>query len=394
MHNDEQTPPPRRRRSSRRLLWWTAGIVVVCGIAGLLLATLFEGATVSITPKSQQITSPGNIVAFPNAPTGSLSYQTITLTRSATTSAQASGTQHVSTQASGVITIYNSYSTAPQQLVATTRFEAGDGKIYRIHAAVTVPGQKKNTDGSMTPGSVVATVYADAAGDSYNRTDATTFTIPGFKNDPRYTKFSAQSQGAISGGFVGDKPAVSSTDMHNAQTTLKTQIDQGLQAAIDAQIPTGYMQVQGSLQTTYNDVVSSAGEGSNVSLSESATASVAIVSGDELAGILAKLLVSGYNGEPVTFASPNPLSLQLATSSGKTGALTILLQGNPTIVWTFDQNALKDQLLGKSKDTFQTVVHSFEPAIEKAEAHIRPFWKATFPTDADKLDIEVVDSSN
>lgn len=392
--SEESTPPTRKRRRSSRLLWWTAGIVVVCAIAGLLLATLFEGATVNITPKSQKLSPPANIVAFPNAPEGSLSYQTVTLTQSATTSATASGTQHVSASASGVITIYNSYSTSPQQLVTNTRFEAPDGKIYRIHAPITVPGQKKNTDGSMTPGSVVATIYGDAAGDSYNRSGITTFTIPGFKNDPRYTKFTAQSQAPITGGFIGDKPAVSAADMQKAQTTLKGQIDQGLQAAIEAQIPPGYLQVQGSLQTTYNDVVSTAGEGSNVSLSESATASIAIVSGDELAGILAKLLVSGYSGEPLSFASPNPLVLQLATSSSKTGALTILLQGTPTLVWTFDQNALKDQLLGKSKDAFQTVIHSFEPAVEKAEAHIRPFWKATFPTDATKLDIEILNPAS
>ena len=386
----DDIPLPKRRKRSRRFLWWVLGAVVVCVAAGLLLSTVFEGATVTITPKTQTITPPANITALPDAPDGSLGYQTVSLSQSATTTATASGTTAVSTKASGVITIYNSYSTATQALVANTRFEAPDNKIYRIHSAVTVPGAKKNADGSLAPGTVTATVYADVAGADYNRTSPTTFTIPGFQGDPRYSKFSAQSQGPISGGFVGNQPTVSTTDMQNAQLTLQKQLDSSLRASVGTEVPNGFLPVQGSLNVTYSDIAVTQGTGTTVSLSETANASMAMVNSSDLASILATLLVTGYAGEPVQFASPNPLILQLATTTaGNTGPLSLLLQGTPTLVWQFDQNALKQALLGKDKSAFQSVIETFSPAIEKAQASIRPFWKGTFPTDASKLQIHI-----
>lgn len=385
-------PVPRRRRGSRRFLWITLGVIVVCVIAGLLLATLFEGATVTITPKMQSITPPANIVALPNAQGSSLGYQTITLAQSATTTVNASGTSRVSKAASGIVTISNTFSAAPQQLVTNTRFAAPDGKVYRIHSAVTIPGGKKNADGTFAAGTVTATVYADAAGPDYNRPNATAFTIPGFKGDAKYTKITAQSAaGAIGGGFVGDQPSISTADMQSAQLSLQKTLDASLRNAVGSQIPSGFMPVQGSLSVTYSDIAQSPGQGSSVNLSQTAHASMAMVDSASLASILAKLLVSGYGGEPVNFASPNPLILQVSTSTGNvnTGPLNILLQGNPTLVWQFDKHALAAALLGKDKKSFESVISTFAPAIEKAKASIRPFWKQTFPTEESKLGVVI-----
>ncbi len=385
-------PLPRRRKGSRRFIWITLGIIVICVAAGLLLATLFEGATVTVTPKMQAITPPANIVAMPNAQSGGLGYQTIALSQSATTSVNATGTSHVSKPASGVITISNTFSTAPQALVTNTRFAASDGKIYRIHSGITIPGGKKNADGSITAGTITTTVFADAAGDSYNRPNATTFTIPGFQGDAKYTKITAQSAaGAITGGFVGEQPSVSTADMQAAQSALQKSLDESLRGAVSSQIPNGFLPVQGSLVVTYSDISESAGSGTSVMLSQTAHASMAMVSSPSLASILAKLLVSGYGGESVDFGSPNPLILQVATTTGSvnTGPLNILLQGNPTIVWQFDKQALSAALLGKDKGSFESVISTFSPAIEKAKASIRPFWKKSFPTDQSKLGIVI-----
>jgi hypothetical protein len=102
-------------------------------------------------------------------------------------------------------------------------------------------------------------------------------------------------------------------------------------------------------------------------------------------------LITGYGGESVDFASPNPLILQVSTTTGNvnTGPLNVLLQGNPTIVWQFDKQALSAALLGKDKNSFESVITTFSPAIEKAKASIRPFWKNNFPTDQSKLGIVI-----
>lgn len=383
---------PMRPKRTRGILIWVGAVVVLCVVAAVLLSTVFEGATITVYPKTASITPTGPIIAQPNAADGELGYQILPVTKSASTTVTASGSQHVSKQASGLITIYNAFGTASQRLIANTRFEAPDGKIYRIHDSVVVPGAIKKPDGTLTPGSVTATVFADSPGPEYNRSDTVQLTIPGFKKDPRYTKFSAQSQGPISGGFVGDQAAVSPTDLAKAQTDLNQQLTAALQSNLVQSVPPEYAGINNSVSITFSDVVQTPGSGNTVTLSQSATANVAIVRVTDLAAALAKMDVSGYAGEPVNFSTTGgSVLVGIASSTGKTvsGPLPLLIQGTPVLVWQFDPTALKQALLGKEKAAFESVIKTFQPAITKAEASVRPFWKSSFPSNPDKLTITV-----
>ncbi len=91
----------------------------------------------------------------------------------------------------GFIYIYNAYSAAPQKLVAQTRFETKDGKIFRIQNPVIVPGAKMS-DTKLTPSSIKIEVVSDAAGKEY-QIGPSYFTIPGFKESPKYAGFYAES---------------------------------------------------------------------------------------------------------------------------------------------------------------------------------------------------------
>jgi hypothetical protein len=368
-------PLPKKKKRGG-FVWWALGILVACVVAGLLLSTLFEGATVTLTPKMASITPPANLTAMPGAPAGSLGYQTVSLSQSATTTAPANGVEHVSKPASGVVIISNT-STSVQKIKTRARLAAPDGKIYLTNSALTIPAK----------GNVTATITAEAPGEAYNKSAVATFTLPGLKGDPLYTKITGHLQGALTGGFVGDKPAIAAADMKKAQDTLKTQLDSRLANAVLAGVPKEFMPVQGSAITTYSDLALSPAGSSTVTLSQSGRTTLAMVSSGDLASMLAKLLVQGYAGEAVKFKNPNPLVLQIAPTTAKTptGPLTMLLQGNPTLVWQFDQNAVKEDLLGKNKAVFQTIIETFSPAIDSAEASIRPFWKARFPSDPDKL---------
>jgi hypothetical protein len=235
-------------------------------------------------------------------------------------------------------------------------------------------------------------VFADSPGPEYNRSDTVQLTIPGCKKDPRYTKFSAQSQGPISGGFVGDQAAVSPTDLAKAQTDLNQQLTAALQSNLVQSVPPEYAGINNSVSITFSDVVQTPGSGNTVTLSQSATANVAIVRVTDLAAALAKMDVSGYAGEPVNFSTTGgSVLVGIASSTGKTvsGPLPLLIQGTPVLVWQFDPTALKQALLGKEKAAFESVIKTFQPAITKAEASVRPFWKSSFPSNPDKLTITV-----
>ena len=391
--NTEGPPPrrpklPRRRRS--RVWWWLLGAVLVCGALGFLLSTVFEGATVRVTPKSEVVNVPVTVVAQPNAPMGSLAYQTITATQTATTTVAANGSQHVSRAASGVVTIYNTFGPTPQQLVANTRLITQDGKIYRLKDAVSIPGMTKKADGTSAPGTVTASIFADQPGPSYNQTASIPLNVAGFKGDPRFTKFVAQSQGPISNGFVGDEPAVSPADMATAENELKRQLDSSIRSVATSQVPDGFIEVNGSLGVTYTDIAQNPGPNSTVVLSQSTTANLAIVRESDLAATLAKTLAD-YKGEPIAFSDSSQVSLSLGsnTASSTSGPLNLSVGGTATLVWQFDPQMLKQGLLGKNKSEFQPIIKGFEPSISRASASIRPFWKATFPTEPGKLSIIV-----
>ena len=365
-------------------------VVFVCAAVGTLLATFFAGATVTVHPRTETVIAPKTLVAQLNAPVGTLSYQSFSVSSGATTTVPATGQKQVSRQASGVITVYNSYSTASQRLIANTRFEASDGKIYRIRDSVTVPGTK-----GTQPGSVSATVYADSPGEGYNRSAASTFTIPGFKGDPRYSKFTAQSVGPISGGFVGTEPAVASADLAAATQSLQQQLDAAVRSAAVTNLPQGYTAIPGTLVVTFSDLLQTvAGEG-KAALSQTATARGAIVRTAELASVLAQRGVQNYGGEAVGFGDASKFDMKLSsTSKPSDERLTLDLTGETTLVWQFDPNALTQALVGKAKSSFETTLQSFAPAIHCTEASpcdasIRPFWQSSFPSDPAKIKIVV-----
>ncbi len=394
--NDEAgIPPPRRPKVPHRRNWravgLVGGVVVACAIAGLLLSTVFESATVTLTPKTGSVTTPQNLTAAPNGPSGTLLYQTITATQYASTSVTANGTQHVSHLATGMVTLYNTYSATTQTLTANTRLSTADGKIYRIKNAVTIPGIVTKSDGSQGPGTVTVSVTADKPGADYNQTTPVQMTIPGFKGTAKYAKFLAQSQGSISGGLVGDVPAIAPADMSNAQNELKQQLDSSIRSAAISQVPEGFVAVNGSLGVTYTDINQTPGAGNTVNLSEGATATVAILRIGDLASALASQALPDYKGESIAFRDLSKVTVSLVPSGATniTGPLHISVGGTPVLIWQFDAAALKQALLGKDTSSFQNIIKGYEPAIATAEASVRPFWKATFPSDPNKVTVVV-----
>ncbi len=396
-HDDRDLSPdgpaeiPHRRPRRRRNRFWLFALIViaVCAVLGLLLSTVFAGATVTVTPKTQSVTLPATLQAAPNAPTGVLSYQTVTVTRSASLSVAAQGTQKVSRPATGVITLSNTFSTASQRLIANTRFAASDGKIYRIHDSVTVPGAT-GSGADLKAGTVSATIYADSPGPDYNKPAGATFTIPGFKGDPRYSKFTGISMGAISGGFIGDEPAVAASDLTAAKTSLQQKLDTDVRTAAASEIPDGFVAIPGTLDVVFSDLTQTAGSDKNATLTQNATASGIIVRQGDLAAAIARKTVSDYQGEAVQFVDASAMNVSLATTSKRSdGAITLALQGSASLVWQFDPNALAQALVGKSKSEFQQTIQAFRPAVSKADATVKPFWEGKFPTDPKKITIKI-----
>ncbi|MES2007104.1 MAG: hypothetical protein V4436_03275 [Patescibacteria group bacterium] len=377
---EEVRPRRRRKRGSRLFVLSAIVIAIVFGVLGLLLSTLFAGASVTVYPRVATLAPTITLSAQPNAPAGTLAYQTLTITSSATTSVPASGSQKVSRQASGAITIYNSYSGETQRLIANTRFEAPDGKIYRIHDSVVVPGMQ----GSV-PGTANITVYADSPGAEYNK-GATRFTVPGFKSDPRYTKFYAEAA-SISNGFVGNEPAVAQADLDAAKATMASKLEEAARNSFASQIPDGFTAVENTYQFSFSDLRQAPEGSGKASLSQTLTATVAVVRLSDVAALAAKQSVDGYTGEAVAFTNPKETKVSAAAGTKPLGKIDVTVTGASGVVWQYDKNAIKAALLGKKKTDFEAIITSFRPALTGAEVTLRPFWQSNLPSDPSKITV-------
>jgi len=390
--NSGQTGDESARRGHGKFFWtFGGGFLVFCSIAGFLMTTVFAGAIVTVSPRQATVSLPTSLVSLPDAPLGQLSYETVTVSGKAERTLASQGETSSVASAQGTIVIYNAYNTSAQKLIANTRFETPDGKIYRIHEAVVVPGGTRKADGTLSPGSVSTVVYADQGGETYN-IGATRFTIPGFKNDPRFNAFYAETQG-ITGGMSGTRPLVNEAELESAKASMEKELAESLVASVPSAIPEGYAQIQNTFIPIYGSItIHSAGEGQAL-VSLPASGTVAAVRLADLANMVAKGQVEGYGGEAVTFLHPEEIAITASTEISAPAIserLTLTFSGASPLVWQFDPEALKQALAGKTKAEFDSIASSFAPAIAEATASIRPFWKTAFPENTKKIEVRTV----
>ncbi len=130
-----------------------------------------------------------------------------------------------------------------------------------------------------------------------------------------------------------------------------------------------------------------------VSIKEKTLLHVPLFSEAEFASYIAEATVPGYESEPVRIEDTSVLDFAYATTSETDlrtlESISFNLTGKPLVVWTYDAAALKEQLAGTAKGSLRDVLVAY-PAIQRAEAAVRPFWKRSFPDNAESIMIEEV----
>lgn len=373
---------------ARKSLWIVALVCVL--VLYVTFGIFFAGAKIVVTPRQEAATLDGRFVALKDAAPTELAYQLMTFEKEQSTTLPSTGESQVEEKASGVITISNNQGKAPEHLIKNTRFETSDGLIYRIKDAVVVPGQK-TVNGETVPGTIDATVYADAAGEKYNIGSAS-FTIPGLKGDARFTTLTAQSKTAMTGGRIGLVKTVSPEAEKAARETVRAALVEGLEKDARAQVPEGFVLYDGASFTEYVSGPN-ANADAGVTITEKGIFRGIIFNGAALAHAVAANTVARFDGEEVRIPEIEKLSFALIDKEGmhpeSDTRIEFTLRGNPNIVWHFDGDRLKEDLVGKTKRMINTVLAGY-PGIEKAEVIIRPFWKTSFPKKAEKINVETL----
>lgn len=359
---------------------------------GFLFAILSSGAEVTVFPRLREPTVNAVLEAKrQNATASELAYEVMTLEAEGSREVTANGQEEVESQALGSITIYNTGS-EPQRLITNTRFKTESGLVFRISDPVVVPAATDDT-----PGSVAAQVFADEVGADYNIPGGQRFRVPGFQESDMtelYESIYAENQTAFSGGYSGPKFIVDEEQLAEALESLQSELNQALLSRVDGEKPAGFTMFESAIVFVYRDLPSEeVGEG-KVRLKQQAILQVPVFKNEDFASFIAAATVPGYEGEAVRIEDSGVLSFEYAaqpTDIAAAESISFRLTGNPKLIWVYDQDQLKSDLAGVAQTALNTVLGGY-PAIERATATIRPFWKQSFPDNIE--DITIIESTD
>lgn len=303
---------------------------------------------------------------------------------------EATGQNNVAgAKAHGTIVVYNEFSPDPQTLVATTRFEAADGKIFRLLKNVVVPGTTQ-VEGETKPGVIEVEVVADGTGSEYEIAP-TDFTIPGFKDSPKFEKFSAKSTEAmVSGSATGTSvKVVTLRDIENAKQEAETKLKEKSKELLLSKVSQDELLLEEAIQLTSVRSVASAKVGDvqdsfNYDLEYEINA---VAFSPEAAKAL---LVAQYKKEEKNVNEIENIKVDYAalTPDFEQKTMTMKLHGEILLKGVLESEQLKREFLGKNETEVEQIIKKY-PQIKNITFEFEPKFVSRVPQYAGRVSLEI-----
>lgn len=383
-----------------KVVAWILGIIIVLGAVFYGVTIFFGKAQVTIdftqTPWNYQ----GSFIADKNATgimpstsnpgTVTIPAQIFTTQKNITELFPATGPSvNGSTKAQGTITIYNDYSSAPQELVATTRFVTPNGQIFRIVNDVTVPGATVSGNGVITPSSITAPIIADQGGSAYNVGPVAKLTIPGFENDPgKYAGFYGAITGATTGGGSGTHPVASPSDIAAARASTTAILQADLQSGLTSSYTNNFTILDGATDIQVGKLTVNTSTDANGNFSVFGEASLTAIGFDATAleNYLLTAAESGAtNNVTSTFKTFTPTYSDVQANFSA-GQVSFSFSGTGSIEPAFSPSDFAASLAGQSISDARTTIASL-PELSNGTISVWPIWLWSMPSNPDKIEV-------
>ena len=403
----EESPVPSSRASSRGTktkrsrvwLYVILGIIVLVAGSGYVASVYFSRATFTLVPKTVPISVNSTYISQSTPTKGNLMYELAAVKGSSTATVPAIDGQKTSSTAKGKVTLYNTFSAQSQRLIAGTRLSDDSGRIYRLASSVVVPGYTTTSTGTLTPGTVSASVTADQPGQSYNisRTDTVSdFKIVAYKGTTKYDSIYGRLSTDISGGFVGTQKTVVPAVLASTTAELQDKIIATLLTQVKGTIPEGYIMYPKAYVTSFGKPVISGSDAKSATVTLQGTLYgilfkkselVTRIAGDQAVALFDSFAYETPGLESLDFSIANNKDF----SAEKKNTLIIKLKGDALLVGSIPVDTIKQKLAGLSLAETETVLRSFKPVIEidKSSGEITPPWSKV-PSDTARITVEVL----
>lgn len=371
------------KRTMLRLVMLILAVVLIGGFGAVILGKI-SSATIKITPRQEFMDIDSKLKASrlrqdENAKSEGPVFEIMRLEKEEARAVIATGVAADGKKASGQIVVYNDYSSAPQTLVANTRFESPDGKIYRIKERISVPGM----------GSKEVLVYADQPGEGYN-IGLVDFTIPGLKGGLRYGKIYARSKTEIKGGASGNVRIMKEEDIEKIKNELMEKIKNDLIKSLTQQKPEGHLVYKDAIKVDYQYDQNNpkAGDVSGSSLFKAKGIATGFLMEKEG---LSKSLVDD-NAEKfekianIYVANLEDLEFNLLSADSENKNINFKIKGNARFVRGVNSEQLIGDLISHKGGDYYKVFEKY-PDVAKAEVIIKPSWWPKVPKNKSKINV-------
>ncbi len=391
---EQEEKPKKKKKKSTKILTWT----VILFLAAFFIYWAFyiaPSAIINIFTKkvdwNTQITLTVNkSINQPDVSSLQIPGEILNVPVNAALQFTPTGKKYLERKASGTATIFNAFSSAPQVLVATTRLQTPDGKIYRLVNKVTVPGAIVS-GGKITPSSLPnVQIVADKAGPDYNSGAIEKLTIPGFSGTPRFQGFYASIPSGVSGGFIGNGLYPTDSDVAKAKSQIQSAIVDALSAKLLTQIPDGYTYVSSTISTstikvTVNTNVDSSNQFSAVGDGQE---QVVVFKESDIVGVLRSLAQKNASLPQDYVEQSKTIQYQNPTVDWKLGKMTLPINYSAVYWHPIDPDQIKSAVAGKSSSDLKDYILNL-PGVDKVSVSFKPFWVNGVTSDLNKINIVV-----
>ena len=304
-----------------------------------------------------------------------------------TLSFPAHGKKYIERKAVGEVMIYNSYSSQPQALIAGTRIESPDGKIFRLDKKITVPGAKIE-EGKIAASVIKAAVTAEKAGEEYNIDSVNNFTIPGFKGTAKYGDFYAVSNEAMKGGVVGDILFPTEQDILAAKEKTSAQLSEDMNSFLSSQFNDDFKIFEWSkiFKITKEDIDKEADKNGNFLVSLEGEFKIIAFRESDVLKLMSEAAkqILGQSFE----IKNHDLKYGIGQYDVDGGKMTLKIEFNGEFWQPINVENFKNSAINKKEDELKIFVFSI-PGVEKATFSLWPGWVRKVPDSMDKIKVRV-----
>jgi hypothetical protein len=301
---------------------------------------------------------------------------------------QALGRKQAEIKASGKIIVYNAFSSGPQPLVAGTRFETPDKKIFRLTERIIVPGAQV-IDGKIKPSGIEATVMADQAGPQYNIGPIGRFSIPGFSGAPKEKGFYAESKEPMKGGFIGEAAYPTEDDIKKAKEKARKELKDYIDSYFSLQVPQEFKFIEGGRQFSIlkeevnaetdekgNFTVFAEGELKAIGFKESDLLS--LMEGKAQSALGEKFRIKSYQME-----------YGVGRPDFQKGQISFALNFKGVFEEPLDIENFKQKILGGNEKELRNLISSYSNIQKPVVFSFWPFWVKRVPENLKRVIVEV-----